>query len=73
VELKDGVELSLADGAIKCKVMHTPGHSQGSCCFLLQHSGTNSSLLSSGDTLFCGSVGRSDLPGTFISTWPLSR
>jgi glyoxylase-like metal-dependent hydrolase (beta-lactamase superfamily II) len=28
VELKDGLELSLAEDSIKCKVMHTPGHSQ---------------------------------------------
>lgn len=63
VELKDGLELSLAEDSIKCKVMHTPGHSQGSCCFLLHHSGSKTALLSSGDTLFCGSVGRSDLPG----------
>ena len=40
-------------------VLHTPGHSPGGVCFLHQESGT----LLSGDTLFHGSVGRTDLPG----------
>ncbi|MBR7067175.1 MAG: MBL fold metallo-hydrolase [Bacteroidales bacterium] len=40
-------------------VLHTPGHSPGGVCFLHQESGT----LLSGDTLFQGSVGRTDLPG----------
>lgn len=39
------------------KVMYTPGHTEGSICLKLN---TN---LFTGDTLFCGSVGRTDLPG----------
>jgi hydroxyacylglutathione hydrolase len=40
-------------------VLHTPGHTQGSICLLFpdQH------LLLAGDTLFAGSIGRTDLPG----------
>lgn len=40
-------------------VLHTPGHTQGSICLLF--SGLN--LLVAGDTLFAGSIGRTDLPG----------
>lgn len=38
-------------------VIHTPGHSKGSCCFWLEDAG----LLFSGDTLFCAGYGRMDL------------
>lgn len=38
------------------KVIHTPGHTSGSCCFLIEND------LFTGDTIFCGSFGRFDLP-----------
>ncbi|KAH7818175.1 putative Beta-lactamase-like protein [Monocercomonoides exilis] len=44
-------------GSIKGKIIHTPGHSKGSCCFLF------GDTLASGDTLFRNGVGRTDLPG----------
>ncbi len=46
-------------GALKGEVIHTPGHTQGSSCVYLP----SESLLLAGDTLFAGSVGRTDLPG----------
>lgn len=42
--------------------LHTPGHTQGSTCFLLEIDG-EAPVLFSGDHLFRGSVGRTDLPG----------
>lgn len=52
----------LTAGDLSIKVIHTPGHTRGSSCFIVEEHGEPSILLS-GDTLFAGSVGRSDLPG----------
>lgn len=54
--LKDGETITVAD--ITCKVIATPGHTMGSCCYYFEEAG----FLISGDTLFEESVGRSDLP-----------
>ena len=57
--LDDGVELELA--GLKLGVDHTPGHTGGSVVF---RTGTEEGrLLFAGDTLFAGSIGRTDLPG----------
>ena len=52
--LKDGDKVPLGNHYIQ--VLHTPGHTKGSCCFLCEDS------MFSGDMLFCGSVGRTDFP-----------
>lgn len=50
---------TLAISGISGVVLHTPGHTQGSSCLYLP----DHKLLLAGDTLFAGSVGRTDLPG----------
>lgn len=50
-------------GALDFEVLHTPGHTLGGCCLnLLVDNGANHLFV--GDTLFAGSVGRTDLPDT---------
>lgn len=56
---KDGEILSL--GKIKIKVIHTPGHTMESTCYLLIDETGKEVALFSGDTLFIGDVGRPDL------------
>lgn len=53
--LEDGSEIKVGECVLK--VIHTPGHSEGSTVFLSEK------FVLSGDTLFCGGVGRTDLPG----------
>jgi glyoxylase-like metal-dependent hydrolase (beta-lactamase superfamily II) len=48
---------TLAVGALTIRFLHTPGHTPGSQCFLVDD------RLVSGDTLFIGACGRTDLPG----------
>ncbi|MGX5686288.1 MBL fold metallo-hydrolase [Chryseobacterium cucumeris] len=48
-------------GDIKIKVLHTPGHTLESSCYLLMDENGNEKALFSGDTLFLGDVGRPDL------------
>ena len=55
-ELEDGQNLRFLDGALT--VISTPGHTEGSCCYYAK----SENILFSGDTLFQGSVGRTDLP-----------
>ena len=57
INATEGLKLNF--GQIEGSVLHTPGHTMGSICL---HFPTES-LLVSGDTLFAGTVGRTDLPG----------
>ena len=54
---------SLSLGEIRIRLLHTPGHTPGSQCFLVEERGQSGRLVS-GDTLFLGSCGRVDLPGS---------
>lgn len=54
--LNDGEEITVA--GITLKLLHTPGHTEGSCAYYIE----DGHILISGDTLFQGSVGRSDFP-----------
>ncbi|MCU1461424.1 MAG: beta-lactamase domain protein [Acidimicrobiales bacterium] len=57
--LDDGQQVSGA--GMTFTAIHTPGHTKGSVCFLLEVEGER--VLFSGDHLFAGSIGRTDLPG----------
>lgn len=56
---EDGQIFELGD--VKIKVLHTPGHTMESSCFLLIDKNGNNDAIFSGDTLFLGDVGRPDL------------
>jgi hydroxyacylglutathione hydrolase len=56
---KDGEEFTL--GKIKIRVLHTPGHTPESCCYLLIDEKGKEHAVFTGDTLFVGDVGRPDL------------
>ena len=62
-ELKDGQSLELA--GLQFVVDHTPGHTKGSVTFTTPYDGPEEvpAVLFSGDVLFAGSIGRTDLPG----------
>jgi hydroxyacylglutathione hydrolase len=58
-DLFDNGQLSYLDD-VELSALHTPGHTEGSTCFYLRREGA----LFSGDLLFKGNIGRTDLPGS---------
>ena len=56
-------ETEISIGKVPLRFIHTPGHTPGSQCFLVEEEGQPGRLVS-GDTLFLGSCGRVDLPGS---------
>lgn len=55
IKLKNNEEIKI--GKTKIKIIHTPGHTKGAICLLFDNK------LITGDTLFVGAIGRTDLPG----------
>jgi hydroxyacylglutathione hydrolase len=60
-ELADGTELKLA--GLEFAVAHAPGHTKGSVTFRMPEADDIPQILFSGDLLFAGSIGRTDMPG----------
>ena len=63
--LEDGGVLNLA--SLQFTVRHAPGHTPGSTVFVTDESGDIPPIMYSGDLLFAGSIGRTDLPGGDMS------
>ena len=66
----DGEEFKL--GKVKIRVLHTPGHTPESSCYLLFDEKGNDYAIFTGDTLFVGDVGRPDLLDGMMSTETLA-
>ncbi len=58
--MNDGDVLKV--GNLEIKVVHTPGHCPDSCCFIAEKA------IFTGDTLFVGECGRTDLPGSDVKS-----
>lgn len=62
IGLKDGAEFVAA--GFQVRLIHTPGHTPGGCCYYLRENG----ILFSGDTLFFRSIGNTEFPGGSMGT-----
>ena len=59
---------TLRFGRYDVGVLHTPGHCPGGVCLAVSRTGESAATLFVGDTLFAGSIGRTDLPGGDMET-----
>ena len=66
--LGPGLEDPLRFGRYHVRVLHTPGHCPGGVCLAVTKEGETAATLFVGDTLFAGSIGRTDLPGGDMAT-----
>jgi hydroxyacylglutathione hydrolase len=73
VDVRDGDEIQLGNDYVR--VLHTPGHSEDSVCYLVgdRTRGPDPWFALTGDTLFVGSAGRPDLHGDEASRWLAGR
>ena len=55
-------------GTLSVRVQHTPGHCPGGVCLSISEDASEARTLLVGDTLFAGSIGRTDLPGGDLPT-----
>jgi len=62
IDIELGHNDILLAGTLKIKIIHTPGHTPGSVCLYIHN------YLFSGDTLFVGNAGRTDMPGGDLDT-----
>src|SRR2546421_656159 len=62
---KDGERFKIGD--LEIEVMHTPGHTPESTCYLLRNEEGKPYCIFTGDTLFVGDVGRPDLFGAALT------
>jgi glyoxylase-like metal-dependent hydrolase (beta-lactamase superfamily II) len=64
----DGAQDALRFGRYSVNVLHTPGHCPGGVCLAISRDSETLPTLFVGDTLFAGSIGRTDLPGGDMDT-----
>ncbi|WP_277210123.1 MBL fold metallo-hydrolase [Isoptericola croceus] len=65
IETFDGDTAELVAGDVRLRALHAPGHTEGSTLYVVA-GGARAGVVLSGDVLFAGGVGRTDLPGADV-------